>query len=105
MLLLWENLQHCRSEEKLLLWRFPLYGRPVLPEEGDKEEIGTAFEYYTDITIHEPRALAIQGQHIRKLKYSPVCWNTTRQLQQQPFPEWCANTGTGRKIERTKNGL
>lgn len=44
MLLLWENLQHCRSEEKLFLWRFPLYGRPVLPEEGDKEEIGTEFK-------------------------------------------------------------
>ena len=50
MLVLWENLQHCRSEEKLFLWRFPLYGGSVLPEEGDKEEIGTVFEYYTDIT-------------------------------------------------------
>ena len=50
--------------------------------------------------LSDPRAPAIQGHISEDLIYSLVCANTTRQLQQQPFPEWCGNTGTGRLAER-----
>lgn len=50
--------------------------------------------------LSEPRAPAIQGHISEELIYSLVCANTTRQLQKQPFPEWCVNTGTGRLKER-----
>lgn len=51
--------------------------------------------------LSDPRAPAIQGHISEDLIYSLVCCNTTRHLQQQPFPEWCGNTGTGRPKERS----
>lgn len=68
----------------------------VLPEEGDKEEIETEFKILYRYKLPKPRAPAIQGRISEDLYIACCAANTTRQLQQQPFPEWCANTGTGR---------